>query len=156
MFEQVVKLFILLFTIFFAISLFENQHRGITLEEMWDNYNRNPNSVRMIVKILFILFICWVALQNYIIALLLVFLFIFILEYDYHNELDKKDGFQSINKSEDASEDNRLHTKQNKYDYFVAERNITSKPSGGVDKKLFKSTEVNPYHGDNKINFYNY
>ena len=122
---------------------------------MWDNYTRNTNSVRTVVKILFIIFICLVALQNYIFALFLAFLFIFFIEYDYHNELDKKDGFQSINKSEDSTEENRLHNKQNKYDYFVSERNIASKPSGGVDKKLFNSNEVNPY-GDNNINFYNY
>jgi len=155
MFEQVVKLFILLFTLLFVSTLFENQYKGITLEEMWNNYSGNTNLVRLVVKIFGILFICWVASQNYVIALFLVFLFIFLLEYDYHNELDKQEGFQNVNKKDDVLDNNRLHKNPNKYDYFVAERNVTSKPSGGADKKLFKSTQVDPY-GGNKINEYNY
>jgi len=155
MFEQVVKLFIILFTLLFAIALFEKQYNGNTFEEMWDNHIRDTNSARMVVKIIGILFVSWLATQNYIISLFFVFGLIFLLEYDYHNELDKQEGFQSINKPEDKADANRLHKNPNKYDYFVAERNIIPKPSGGVDKKLFKSTQVDPYVNNN-INEYNY
>lgn len=154
MFEQVVKLFILLFSFILASILFENQKQGNTLEEMWNNYIGNTNSVRTVVKIIGILFICWMAVENYLISLFLVCLFIFLLEYDYHNELDKQEGFQHVNKNNDVSDDNRLHKNPNKYDYFVSERNVLPKPSGAADKKLFQSSQVEPY--DNNINKYNY
>ena len=74
-------------------------------------------------------------------------LFIVVMEYDYNNEMDRTENFQSINKSpSDDVTNNKLHKKGNKIDYFTAEKSVKSKPGLGADKSLFKSTSViDPY-----------
>ena len=147
MFDLVINIFIILFIILFTSIIIQKQQRGDTLEEIWKKYQNNMCLVRTSVKIVGILLICWLSTIHLFLGITVAILFIVIMEYDYNNELDRTENFQSINNPlTDNSTSNKLHKKKNKIDYFTAEKSVKSKPGLGADKSLFKSTSaIDPY-----------
>ena len=153
MFDLVINIFIILFIFLFTSIIIQKQQQGDTLEEIWKKYQNNMCFVRTSIKILGLIIISWLSSINLYLGLMVAILFIVIMEYDYNNEMDRIENFQSVNKPQtDDITDNKLHKKGNKIDYFIAEKSVKSKPAMGVDKSLFKSTsDINPY--DKGINY---
>lgn len=147
MFDLVINIFIILFIIFFTSIIIQKQQQGDTLEEIWQKYQNSTCMTRTTMKIIGIIFICWLSTVHLVLGILTAILLIVIMEYDYNNEIDKTENFQSIDKtSMGDTEQNKLHKKKNKVDYFVAEKSIQSKPALTADKSLFKSSsEIEPY-----------
>jgi hypothetical protein len=147
MFDLVINIFIILFIILFTSIIVQKQQQGDTLEEIWKKYQNNTCLVRTFIKIIGIFFICWLSIVNLYLGVLAAILFIVVMEYDYNNEMDRTENFQSINKPHSGNDNkNKLHKKGNKVDYFTAEKSVKSKPGLGADKSLFKSTSViDPY-----------
>lgn len=152
MFDLVINIFIILFIIFFTSIIIQKQQQGDTLEEIWQKYQNKICITRTTLKIIGIIFICWLSTVHLMLGILTAILLIVIMEYDYNNEIDKTENFQSIDKTNTGDTyQNKLHKKKNKIDYFVAEKSIRSKPSSSVDKALFKSSsDIKPY--DTNIN----
>lgn len=150
MFDLVINIFIILFIFLFTSIIIQKQQQGDTLEEIWKKYQNNMCMVRTFVKMLGLLIICWLTTIHLFLGVIVAILFIVIMEYDYNNELDRTENFQSINKSNiDDSSNNKLHKKKNKIDYFTAEKSVKSRPGLGADKSLFKSTSlIDPYDKD--------
>jgi cellobiose-specific phosphotransferase system component IIC len=149
MFDLVINIFIIFFIILFANVIIQNQKRGETLEQIWDKYQDTILVMRTYIKIIGIIFICWLSTVNLYLGIIGAILFIVVMEYDYNNEIDKK------LQTNTAHDDNKLHTRDNKIDYFTVENSIKSKPGLGVDKSLFSSTSViDPY--DTGYYFYPY
>ena len=147
MFDLVINIFIILFIIFFTSIIVQKQQQGDTLEEIWKKYQNNMCLVRTSIKIIGILLICWLSTVSLYLGIMTAILFIVVMEYDYNNEMDRTENFQSINKPQTGDvTNNKLHKKSNKIDYFTAEKSVKSKPGLGADKSLFKSTSaIDPY-----------
>lgn len=147
MFDLVINIFIILFIILFTSIIIQKQQQGDTLEEIWKKYQNNMSVMRTIIKIIGLILISWLSAVNLYLGVMTAILFIVVMEYDYNNEMDRTENFQSINKSQSGDDsNNKLHKKSNKIDYFTAEKSVKSKPGLGADKSLFKSTSViDPY-----------
>jgi cellobiose-specific phosphotransferase system component IIC len=147
MFDLVINIFIILFIIFFTSIIIQKQQQGDTLEEIWQKYQNNMCTTRTTLKIIGIIFICWLSTVHLVLGILTAILLIVIMEYDYNNEIDKTENFQSIDKTSTGdTEQNKLHKKKNKVDYFIAEKSVQSKQALGADKSLFKSLmDIKPY-----------
>jgi preprotein translocase subunit SecG len=147
MFDLVINIFIILFIILFTSIIVQKQQQGDTLEEILKKYQNNMSEVRTFIKIIGIFLTCWLSTVNLYVGILAAILFIVVMEYDYNNEMDRTENFQSINKPHSGNDNNnKLHKKGNKVDYFTAEKSVKSKPGLGADKSLFKSTSViDPY-----------
>ena len=147
MFDLVINIFIILFICLFTSIIVQKQQQGDTLEEIWKKYQNNMCFVRTSIKIIGLIIISWLSSINLYLGLMTAILFIIVMEYDYNNEMDRVENFQSVIKPQTGDvTHNKLHKKGNKIDYFVAEKSIQSKPSGGVDKSVFTSTSlIDPY-----------
>ena len=145
MFDLVINIFIILFIILFTSIIVQKQQQGDTLEEIWKKYQNNMSVIRTYIKIIGILIICWLSIVNLYLGIMGAILFIVVMEYDYNNEMDRQENFQSTNSDDNTN--NKLYKKPNKIDYITAENSVKSKPGGlGADKSLFKSTSViGPY-----------
>jgi hypothetical protein len=147
MFDLVINISIILFIILFTSIIIQKQQEGDTLEEIWRKYQNNTCLMRTFVKIVGIFIICWLSSIHLLLGIMMAIIFIVIMEYDYNNELDITENFQSINKPyTNDFNNNKLYKKKNKIDYFTAEKSVKSKPGLGADKSLFKSTStIDPY-----------
>jgi flagellar biosynthesis component FlhA len=147
MFDLVINIFIILFIIWFTSIIVRKQQQGDTLEEIWKKYQNNMSVMRTIIKIIGLFLISWLSAVNLYLGVMTAILFIVVMEYDYNNEMDRSENFQSINNPQSGDDgNNKLHKKTNKIDYFTAEKSVKSKPGLGADKSLFKSTSViDPY-----------
>ena len=147
MFDLVINIFIILFIIFFTSIIIQKQQQGDTLEEIWQKYQNKMCMTRTTMKIIGILFICWLSTVHLLLGIMTAIILIVIMEYDYNNEMDKTENFQSIDKTGTGDTDqNKLHKKQNKIDYFIAEKSVQSKKGLGADKSLFSSlSDIQPY-----------
>ena len=154
MFDLVINILIILFIFLFTSIIIKKQQQGDTLEEIWKKYQNNMSIIRTVIKIVGVLLICWLSFVNLYLGIMGAIVFIVIMEYDYNNELDKIENFQSINKGHNDTHTNKLHKKSNKIDYFTAEKSIKSKPGLGADKSLFKANSIiDPY--DMGVNYTN-
>jgi cellobiose-specific phosphotransferase system component IIC len=147
MFDLVINIFIILFIIFFTSIIIQKQQQGDTLEEIWQKYQNKMCMTRTTMKIIGILFICWLSTVHLLLGIMTAIILIVIMEYDYNNEMDKTENFQSIDKTGTGDTDqNKLHKKQNKIDYFIAEKSVQSKKGLSADKSLFSSlSDIQPY-----------
>ena len=147
MFDLVINTFIIIFIIYFTSIIIQQQKSGNTLDDILIKYQDNMFVTRSYVKILGIIFICWLTTVNLYLGVLGVILFIMIMEYEYNNEIER-----TVSNNEDANI-NKLHKTGNKVDYFTVENFIKSRPSSRVDKSLFKTTStIDPYEIETNYN----